>query len=261
MEDQPIQGKKSNKTIVVIIIFIVILGAAGAVYYFTQSEEAVDTTATTNTAVTTNTEETTTNSTAPTSDAKQYDGKTFNISSADGKIEGLAGIKIGETDGYEYVKVGFFFKITDTFTQKATNLGNTHYSLLAGHMKSNETRVGQGRSPLGGIYCEKDVMPDILEIADGNILDETMRYIECTYGTTDAWEDADMFETAWGDAFSPSVFTLQDIYDLNKLEIYDSSQYWVEEIVDGLESSGVDEETTVANAPILATYTLEYEEQ
>jgi hypothetical protein len=264
-QEQQTQEKKSNKTVLIVIIIVVMIGAAAAVYFFTQSEETTNTATTTNATPVTNTAAVTNTNTTTESDsttnARQYDGKVINVSSADGKIEGLAGVKIAETDGSEYVTVGFFFKIHDTFSQKSTNLGSTHYSLLANHIKSSETRVDEGGGTVGGIYCEKNVMPDILEITSGNFNDQTRRYIECTYGTTDAWEDTDTFYHTYVKPFGFSVFTLEDIYEISKLEIYDASQYWVEEMYEGLESAGIDEEAAVANAPILATYTLEYEEQ
>ena len=105
-------------------------------------------------------------------------------------------------------------------------------------------------------------MPDILEMADGGFNEYTQRYIECTWGTPElAWEDTDTFYHVYAHAFSIDTFTPEDIYELNKLEIYDGSQYWEEEIVQGLESSGTNNAAAVANGPILGTYTLEYEEQ
>lgn len=252
-----------NKTTAIILVIVVVIAGAAIAFYFAGRDTDTNTN---NTAVTTN------SNTTPVSNANQettnsativnqYDGKVLNISSTDGKIEGLAGIKIAEIDGTEYVKVGFFFKIKDAFSQTPTNLrASTQYSLLGGHVKIGETRVDDGTGTIGAIYCNKDIMPDALEIASGNFDDQTLRYIECTYGTTDAWADTDTFYHVYSTAFGASVFTLDDIYELNKLEIYDGSQYWVEEIIEGLESEGLDDDAAVANGPILATYTLEYEE-
>lgn len=267
MEEQQTQGKKSNKTLLVVIVIIVVIGAAVGVYFFTQSEdESITTTTTTNTAVTTNTEETTTNTSVPTSNAKPHDGKIINVTSADGKIEGLAGIKYTEFEGYEYIVVGFFFKIHDAFFQKSDNVGNFDYSLVANHIKSTETRVDdgtvtKGTNMLGSIYCEKDFVPDVFELVAGNSYDQTVRYIDCTWGTPEAWADTDSFYYEHNKSFSIDTFTLEDIYEINKLEIYEGSQYWIEEDVDDLYSAGLDTAAVYASAPIIATYTLEFEEQ
>ncbi|MBU0706762.1 hypothetical protein KKG41_00110 [Patescibacteria group bacterium] len=253
----------NKKTTIIVIIILIIVGVGIAIFHTgrdtdnnTNSTVAMNNN---NTTPASNTNEGTTNTA---SDVQQYDGKIFNISSTDGKVEGLAGIKIAETDGTEYVRVGFFFKINDLFTQTPTNLrASNQYSLLGGHVKTGETRVDDGTGTIGAIYCDKDVMPDVLEIASGNFNDQTMRYIECTYGTTDAWADTDTFYHVYSTAFGASVFTLEDIYELNKLEIYDGSQCWVEEAIEGLESEGLDDDAAVANGPILATYILEYEEE
>ncbi len=271
-QDQPTQEKKSNKMMIIIIVIIVVIGAAAVVYFLTQSEETVDTTTTTNTdkttntAVTTNTEVATTNTSAPTTNAKPHDGKTISISSTDGKIEGIAGVKYTELEGNEYIFVSFFFKINETFSQKSSNLGNTGYSLLANHMKSTETRANNGNVTKGthivqGMYCEKDYVPDIFEIGAGNSYDQTIRYIDCTWGTYDTLVDTDSFYHLYTKTFSIDTFTLQDVYDFNKLEIYEASQFWVEEMYEGLESSYLDTAAGYASAPIVATYILEYEEQ
>lgn len=225
-----------------------------------------NTTTTTNTAVTTNTEETATNTSSPTTNTKPHDGKEINISSADGKIEGFAGVKYTELEGYEYIFVSFFFKIHDAFSQKSNNVGNFGYSLAANHIKSTETRVNDGTVTkgthlLGSIYCEKDFVPDIFEIVAGNSYDQTIRYIDCTWGTYEALVDTDLFYYLYTKTFSIDTFTLEDIYEINKLEIYEGSQYWIEEDVDDFYSAGLDTAAVYASAPIVATYNLEYEEQ
>jgi len=269
MEEQQVQVKKSNKMVIIIIIIIVVIGAAVGVYFVTQGGDDTNTAPATNTATTTNATPTqnTNQATADSAaNAKPYDGKTFNVSSADGKIEGLAGVKYTEFEGYEYIFVGFFFKIHEAISTKSDNIGNFGYSLLANHIKSTETRVNsstvsKGTNMLGGIYCEKDHVPDIFEIVAGNSYDQTIRYIDCTWGTPEAWADTDLFYYSYTKTFSIDTFTLEDIYEINKLEIYDASQYHVEEMYEGLESSYIDTEAAFANAPIVVPYTLEYKER
>ncbi|MFH0853666.1 MAG: hypothetical protein V1853_04660 [bacterium] len=261
-----------NKTNTIIVIIVVIIIGIGAVIYFMGCDS--DTNTNNSTVTTTNTSTVNTipaqNSNqeiaAPVATANQYDGQTINISSTDGKIEGLAGVKYTEFEGDEYILVGFFFKIHDAFSQKSRNIGSTTYSLVANHIKSTETRVNdgtvtKGTNMLGGIYCEKDFVPDIFEITAGNSYDQTIGYIDCTWGTNEAWADTDSFYYLYTKAYSIDTFTLEDIYELNKLEIYDGSQHWVKEVVDGLDSAGLDTAAAYASAPIVATYTLEYEEQ
>ncbi len=162
--------------------------------------------------------------------------------------------------------VSFFFKINDAFSQKSDNIGHYGYSLVANHIKSTETRVNdgyvtKGTHMLGSIYCEKDFVPDIFEIAAGNSYDQTIGYIDCTWGTFETLEDTDLFYYLYTKTFSIDTFTLEDIYEFSKLEIYEGSQYWTEENVDDLYSAGLDTASAFASAPIVTTYTLEYEEQ
>jgi len=54
MENQPMQGKKSNKTLLVVVGVIVVIGAAVGIYFTTQGEDEntnADTVATTNAAI------------------------------------------------------------------------------------------------------------------------------------------------------------------------------------------------------------------
>jgi len=73
MEDQPMQGKKSNKTLLIVIVIVVVIGAAAAIYFFTQSKE------TTNTATESSTTETNTTTSTNTVSETRYQGDDFSI--------------------------------------------------------------------------------------------------------------------------------------------------------------------------------------
>lgn len=257
MEDQPMQDKKSNKTLVAVIIVIVVLGAAAAVYFFTQSEETTNTATTTNTAPATNTVTNTNTGADPYADLMQYDDKIIGIASIDGKVTGLAAISIDTTQTMP-ISVVYFLKVDDALPKSvAANLGaGESYYYIANHTTADKINEGDGTGTLSAAFCNTDEMPEILSLAQQRSIDlELYRGCDAQY---DIYHMTETFYHLYIDYYNNYTFDYDDIVGKDTLAVFDTAPYYEADAETG--GWGADDDVVIAQAEPTATYYLLYAE-
>ena len=258
------ENRSKKSLIIIIIIIIVVIGGGIGIYFAFKGGETSNTNSVSNTNTATNVNQINANTAEDSlSVLMEYNNKTFKVSSDDGNVEGLVGIKVSKDYGATPVKVGYFLKIhSGDFTQEKPNFdAGASYTLVGSHMNANQTRATDNVSTVSPVRCEKEVMPDILAITAGEVTlqEETKRYYECTLDDIESmWVDTEVFYLVYTHYYEDD-FTLDTIYKKERLEVYEASQFYVREDYQGTEAWVVDQKSAVANGPILATYNLKYE--
>ncbi|MBT6401440.1 hypothetical protein HN803_00875 [candidate division WWE3 bacterium] len=188
------------------------------------------------------------------SSGKVEDTYSYTVSSEDAKLKGLASVKEW-TNGR--LQVAYFLMIDDSYPSnyvckpEATCMENVEYTYGLDLVKNDK---GTDEGMLFGVFCNNDLFPH-----------DPFDYDSSIYSRNGCDVDNGALTDTFNASFTSSYESRKEFLEANILNTYDASNYWIilEKTVEGNSTSmshGVDLEGTLANEPILKSYTLNFEE-
>jgi len=185
------------------------------------------------------------------SELSKYDGKVYQIKSADGKVEGQLGFKLEDFDGDPVLATGYLIMINDDLPLRQTSAGFEEYSYAA-HLTNSESdpRLADD-GEIGAVVCNKDQRVNIMDAIDDSSI--TDMYFDCKT----MFEPTSTFYLLFTRYNTAEAFDIDTILAQNKLYLFDTADYWVETEDGGM---GVDHEVALESAPIAREYDIEITE-
>lgn len=250
------EAKKSP--IIAIVVAVVVIGAGIGAYFMLSGKETTTTTnQAANTAVTnTNQAAANTNAAAadPYDDLMQYDGKTVEITSTDGKVTGSVAISIDQTQGRPIIAV-YFMKVKDSLPKSiAATGGGASYYYIASHAAAANIRNGTGTGTFSEAFCNPEQMPDVLALAEARSI-ETELYRGCD-AQYDPWHTTETFYHIYADYFDSSDFNYNLIIGKDTLAVFDTAPFYQEDPEIG--GYNADDATVISQGEITTQYNLIY---
>ncbi|MFH1597957.1 MAG: hypothetical protein ABIB97_02710 [Patescibacteria group bacterium] len=252
--------EQKKSPVLIIVIVIVVLGIAIGVYFAMSGGEEI-----TNTNVATNSSSTNTNQTAtntatdPYADLMQYDDKTIDITSADGKVTGQIAISIDKTQEMP-ITVVYFMRVDDALPQTiAATGGGASYYYIASHAQEADLRAGDGTGSLGAAFCNVDQIPDVLALAQQRSIDVDL-YLGCD-AQYEVGNSTETFYHIYSSYFNNYTWDYNnDVIGKDKLAVFDTAPFYEEEDFEGVQSWGADNETVIRDGEVMSQYDLIFTE-
>ena len=253
--------EQKKSPVLIIVIVIVVLGIAIGVYFAMSGGEETSNTNTTTNTVTTNTATTTKTSTEtdPYADLMQYDDKTIDITSADGKVTGQIAISIDKTQEMP-ITVVYFMRVDDALPQTiAATGGGASYYYIASHAQEADLRAGDGTGSLGAAFCNVDQIPDVLALAQERSI-STDAYLGCD-AQYEVGNSTETFYHIYSSYFNNYTWDYNnDVIGKDKLAVFDTAPFYEEEDFEGVQGWGADNETVIRDGEVTSQYDLIFTE-
>lgn len=250
--------RKKLPLLIILIIVIVLGGGIGIYLAMSGGEDTNTNTATTNTTTTKTNQAATNSETDPYADLMQYDDKTIDITSDDGKVTGQIAISIDLTEEYP-INVVTFMKVDDPLPQTTAATGGTGYYYIANHAKEEYIRFGDGTGALSEAMCNPEATLDVLDLAQRRTIDSDI-YLGCD-AQTDPWHVTEVFYHIYASYYNNETWDYKnDVIGKDTLAVFDSAPFYEEEEIEGYQSWGADDEIVIRDGEIVASYDLIYTE-
>jgi len=245
-------GQSNKLLVVIIVVIVVIIGAIGLYFVLNKSEES-----NTNNNSSANSAANTNSTSDPYANLMQYDGQTWQVTSADDKVDGRVGIKINMEWDYP-IHVAYFFKANDNLPKSEP----TQVDLSSGYyyIANNVEKEKAGSEGMAGtfsdIYCNKETMADILAMTSG-LSEATDVYLDCPE-IRELFKTTSTFYHAYGLYYNDQTFDINNILKRDLLEVYNSAPFYKADPETG--GWGADDSEVVNGSEPVASYDLIFKE-